>query len=269
MQQPPLTALLLAALCVLGVAQPSFAQAPLSTLGVVVMHGKGGSPTGLVAGLAASLQEQGALVSNREMPWSGNRQYDVDVAAAEKEVDAALEDLRAKGARRLFVVGHSLGGLFALHYAGKGRVDGVVAIAPAGSAGSRILQEQLGASVQRARELVAEGKGGDKARLDDFETSRGRYVVITAPAAYLSWFDPEGAMNQVRASKRLDRRVPVLFIVPTDDYPALVRIKQQVFALLPRNPLTRLYEPDASHAGAPTASRDEIARWMAEVAGRP
>ena len=38
--------------------------------------------------------------------------------------------MRAKGATRLFVAGHSQGGLFAVHYAGQHKVDGVIAIAP-------------------------------------------------------------------------------------------------------------------------------------------
>ena len=44
-------------------------------------------------------------------------------------------------------------------------------------------------------------------------------------------------------------------------------VKRMMFDALPRNPLTRMYEPDSSHLDAPFASRDEIVRWITEVAG--
>jgi hypothetical protein len=51
-------------------------------------------------------------------------------------------------------------------------------------------------------------------------------------------------------------------VVPTRDYPQLVALKDRAFALLPKNPRSRLYEPDADHLGAPVAALDEIVAWM-------
>jgi hypothetical protein len=39
-----------------------------------------------------------------------------------------------------------------------------------------------------------------------------------------------------------------------------------MFAALPRNPRTRLYEPDSSHLGAPSASIKEIIDWTSAIA---
>src|SRR4051794_3477831 len=97
-------------------------------VGIVLMHGKGGMPTKHVADLAAALERRGLLVENLEMPWSGRRDYDVDVDGAEKEVAAGLEALRLKGADKLFVAGHSQGGVFALYFGGRHVLDGVIAI---------------------------------------------------------------------------------------------------------------------------------------------
>jgi pimeloyl-ACP methyl ester carboxylesterase len=206
-------------------------------------------------------------VANLDMPWSGNRSYDTSVEGAEKEVDRALEDLRAKGAGKVFVAGHSQGGLFAIHYGGRGAVEGVIAIAPGGSVGNQVFRKELGADVERARKLVAEGKGQERERFNDYEGSRGRYPVSAPASAYLSWFDPEGAMNAVKAARGVNPKIPVLYIAPKNDYPALTKVKQMMFDALPRNPLTRLYEPDSSHLDAPSASSDEIVRWTREVAG--
>ncbi len=245
----------------------SAAAQPPSRIGIVIMHGKGGSPAGHVASLAAALDAQGYQVANLEMPWSHDRSYDATVADAEAQVESALLALRNRGATRLFVAGHSLGGLFALHFGDTHTVDGIIAIAPGGDAASPGLHERLGGSVARARQLVAEGKGNQRTRFPDFEGSRGSYTVVCTPANYLSWFDPDGAMNEMMAVRRMNPQVPVLFIVPTGDHPALLASKQQLFGSLPPNPLTRLYEPAASHLDAPSASLHEIGRWMTEVAG--
>ena len=213
-------------------AGTAIAQAPKA--GVVVMHGKGGLPDGVILDLARFLEAKGFAVANLEMPWSSRRDYDVDVAGAENQVDAALGDLRAKGAAKVFLAGHSQGGAFALYASGKLRVDGIVAIAPGGNVASPTFRDAVGESVRRARTLVDEGKGAERQRFLDYEGARGTTPVITNAAAYLTWFDPEGAM----------------------------------FGALPKNPLTQLYEPDANHLRAPSAAREEIARWIAEVAAR-
>ena len=116
--------------------------------------------------------------------------------------------------------------------------------------------------------MMKAGKGAERARFLDYEGARGVSPVFTSAASYFSWFDPEGAMNQMRAITALDAKTPVLFIVPTNDTPGLLRVKQAMFDALPRNPLTKLYEPEGTHLRAPTASREEIARWIAEVASR-
>lgn len=248
-------------------AQESGAQSP--AIGIVLMHGKGGSPTKWVAPLASGLEQKGYLVANLEMPWSGRRRYDVDVDAADREVGAALDALRAKGAKKLFVAGHSQGGVFALHYGCTHRVDGIIAIAPGGNVGSPVYAKEVGRSVERARKLVAEGKGEQKESFEDFEGSRGTFMVSASAATYFTWFDPAGAMNQVKSSKSIDPGVPVLFVAPTRDYPGLQRVKGMMFGALPGNARTRMYEPSAGHLEAPAASLEEIVRWTKEVAAAP
>jgi alpha-beta hydrolase superfamily lysophospholipase len=245
---------------------PVSAQVPPAQIGIVVMHGKGGAPTKLVAGLAKALASSGYQVANLEMPWSGQRNYDKPVADGVAEVDSALASLRARGAKKLFVCGHSLGGLFALHYAGQRKFDGLILIAPGGDPASDFFRGKVGPAVERARKSVAAGKGNERASFDDFENAKGLYSIETTAASYLAWFDPEGAMNQAAATSAVDAAIPVLYIVPTNDYPGLLRAKDVFYPRLPRNPQTRLYQPSATHTSAPWESREEIMRWIGEVA---
>ncbi len=253
------------AILLAGIAYLSVAQTPAPVIGIVIMHGKGGLPSGYVSTLAATLAEKGYLVANLNMPWSKSRDYDVNVNAAENETVAAISMLRSKGAKKVFVAGHSQGGIFALYFGGRHAVDGVIAIAPGGDVSSTFYRNKVSASVDMARELVAGGKGDNKAKLNDYEGRKGLTEIITTPVIYLSWFDPDGAMNQTLAMKNMNPRTPVLYIGPTGDIPALRRAKQPMFDALPEHPLSKLYEPDSNHIDAPTASRDEIVRWTTEV----
>ncbi|MBI2296230.1 MAG: alpha/beta fold hydrolase [Betaproteobacteria bacterium] len=256
-------------LAALAVTAPLSGMARGEPIGIVIMHGKGGSPTKFVADLARTLESKGYVVANLEMPWSGSRNYDVNTGKAEEEIEAAVANLRGSGAKTVFVSGHSQGGAFALHIAGKHSVDGVIAIAPGGSVAAPVFREKLGDSVARTRQLVSVGKGNEPERLEDYEPSRGTYPIVTTPAAYVTWFDPEGAMNMGRAAKAANPQVPILWIVPKRDYPGLLKSSPLVFRMLPSNPLTRLYEPNSDHLNAPAASAEEIVRWTREVAGAP
>ena len=249
-------------------AWPAFATAADASprLGVIVMHGKGGSPQRHVDTLAQGLERGGLLVTNLEMPWSGRRNYDATLEEAVAEVATALDGLRQRGATHVFLAGHSQGGVFAFHAATRVAVDGVIAMAPGGSVGTTVFREQLGATYEEAKSLVAAGRGREATRLADFEGSHGRYPITTTPERYVTWFDPDGGMNMLVALRKLDAKMPVLYVAPTGDYPALQKLKPVMVAALPRHPLTVVYEPSATHLQAPAASVGRIVEWTATVA---
>lgn len=236
--------------------------------GIVILHGKGGMPQGLVRPLTEGLQAKGWQVASLQMPWSRDRQYDVDVEAAVREVDAAIEGLHKGGAKRVFLAGHSQGGVFALHYATRRPLDGLIPVAPGGDVAHSVFIQNLGGAVRNARNMVSEGRGGERGEFLEYEGAKGTWTVRTTAAIYLSWFDPEGAMNQSKSLRAVLPATPVLLIVPTNDIPALRKIKDSNFRALPSHPLSRLYEPETNHTGAPAASIDEIVRWAGALPAR-
>lgn len=207
-------------------------------------------------------------MANLEMPWSDRRKYDVPVGTAEDEVLAVMASMQSKGVKKIFIAGHSQGGLFALYFAGLHPVAGVIAIAPAGSVDSPLYREKLREPIERARNLFQQGKGQESDRFTDFEAGRGLFTVFTTAANYLSWFTPDGAMNQTQAIRSIKADIPVLFIAPTNDYPGLLMVKDSMFGALPKNPLSKLYEPNSNHLNAPVASTSEIENWIGLVAGK-
>lgn len=234
-------------------------------IGVVVMHGKGGGPGKYVNGLAAAFEHAGFQVANLNMPWSHKRRYDVTMSGGVEEITRAIDAMRAKGVRKVFVAGHSQGGLFALHYAGVHPVDGVVPIAPGGQVDAASNVANLAPYVEKARQMVSEGHGADMADFAEFESSKGSIPFRTSAAIYLDWFRPDGA-HTTRAFKAVMKGTPVLYVAPTRDYPGLARSRQVLFAALPPHPGTRMYEPDSDHLNAPDAATEEAIRWIREIA---
>lgn len=245
---------------------PSLQAAPAAAeIGVVVMHGKGGQPRRFVIELATAFERAGYQVANLEMPWSGRRQYDVDMNAATEEVTRAIEAMRAKGARKVFVSGHSQGGVFAVYYGRLQRVDGIVTVAPGGQVDTSVFAATVAHHVAKARQMVESGRGGEKSEFGDFEGTRGTSAVNTTAAIYLSWFDPNGGQT-TRAFRNVKEGTPVLYVAPLRDYPALQRGKLQNFSALPSHAQTRLYEPDSDHLNSPAAAAKEAVAWVRQVA---
>ncbi len=156
--------------CALVIGTPALTFAETAKIGIVIMHGKGGSPDQHVNGIANALERDGYLVANLEMPWSKRHEYNASVSAAEEQVDSALTKMRKQGATHLFVSGHSQGGGFALYFGGRHRVDGVIGLAPGGNVGRpRFSVRSWVNSVARARKLIEKGKGDETTRLMDHE----------------------------------------------------------------------------------------------------
>ena len=66
------------------------------------------------------------------------------------------------------------------------KVDGVAVIVPGGAVDSMVYLNAVGGHVARARQMIAEGRGGEKAEFADYEGSRGTSPVTTTASSYLS-----------------------------------------------------------------------------------
>jgi pimeloyl-ACP methyl ester carboxylesterase len=245
-------------------AMPSLAIGEGAKVGVVLLHGSG-HPTKHIEGLARRLESSKFLVVTPEMPWSEKRHYDAPVDDAVDQVNSALGQLKEQGAEKFIIAGHSKGGVFALYYASKYPLDGLVAIAPGGNVGGKNFRNKLGSSVEKAKKLIASGKGNQKGAFSDLEGDRGLTEIQAPAASYLTWFDPEGAMNSKNSAKRISANVPILWIVAKDDYGGLRQVNIPMFDLFPATPKTQFYEPPTNHQNAPLDAADEIIKWISEI----
>lgn len=232
------------------------------SVGVVLLHGKGGTPDN-VKGLGEALSAAGYRVVAPEMPWSKFRLYNLPLAQAQEEIDRACEHLRRQGARRLVIIGHSMGGNMALAYgAVRPGLAGIVALAPGHTVERAETRSLFADSVARAREQVREGKGREPDEYDDI--SQGKVVpVVTSAEAYLSYFDPEGQANMPAAARKLT--APLLWVAGSRDAMVMNLGPDYAFALAPNRGLNRYAVVDADHMGTPDAAKEVVLAWLKRV----
>lgn len=230
-------------------------------IGVVLMHGKGGHPGAGIDTLAARLSAAGFEVVAPEMPWSRNRIYDRDYEESMAEIDAAVAKLKAKGAIRIVVAGQSMGANAAIGYGA--RRDGlaaVVAIAAGHSPGSPTFRKKLGADVEKARALVAAGKGEEAVSVGD--VNQGEYFPRKVRArVYLSWFDPEGPASMPRNAAKLKPATLFMWIVGEDD-PISRFGRRVIYDKAPANPKNVYVVVSGGHRETADVGADKIVAWL-------
>jgi len=239
------------------------APATGNDLGIVLLHGKGGSPSGYVRELASALRSKGDLVSTPTMPWAQDRIYDASFDEAMREIDREIDSLRQKGAKFIVVVGHSLGANAALGYAAsRNTASGIIALAPAHTPELPAFIKRVGHDVRRARDLVATGKGKEKHRFSDVNQGRPLEVAATAEV-YLSWFDPDGPAVMPRSAASFKAPTPLLLVVGSGERTAMG--KDYIFDKAPPHPKSRFATVPADHFAVPSAAIEEVVTWLGSL----
>jgi esterase/lipase len=229
-----------------------------SDVGVVLMHGKWGTPQSMSA-LASELGSRGYLLSNAEMPWSARRLYDVDYPAALKEIEQQVNDLRAKGAKRIVVAGQSMGANAAVAYASSGfPLDALVILSP-GHFPELGMGKRLRDSVERARSMVAANRGNELESFDDLNQGKQRSIKIAA-ATYVSYFDPDGLGAMTKNVRKIPQPIPVFMAIGTTD--PFFTESRAVFDSAPAHPASRYVALDTDHPSMPKVVGAELIKWL-------
>lgn len=249
------------ALLAMASAGSSFAQSrDLEGFGIVLIHGKGGTPTTMIEGLHESLKRAGALVEAPEMPWSARRIYDATFDQAMTEIDAAAERLKKSGAKKIAVVGHSLGANAAIGYgARRTNLHGVVALAPGHLPEAWALRARTSGAIAQAKKMIAAGKGDVRMSFPDLAQGIP-FSVNATPSVYLSMFDPDGPAVMPKNAAAM-AEVPLLWIVGVAD-PMILHGKDYVYGRGTRHPKSKYLVSASMHLSTPYQSRGEIIAWL-------
>jgi pimeloyl-ACP methyl ester carboxylesterase len=239
-------------------------SANLQGFGIVFLHGKGAWPGAFDGGILSSLADEGALVAKPEMPWSFHRRYGATYDQAMAEIDAAVAALKAKGANRIVVIGHSLGANAALGYAARhSDLAGVVALAPGHLPEVDPLRSHVADAVARAKQLIAAGQGNVPQSFPDMAQSIPLPATAT-PIVYLSWFDPDGPAvipKNTAAIGAAPHPVPMLWVAGKLD-PIDRRGPEYAYDAGAKNPKSKYVEVFADHLTTPLMAHNKVVEWI-------
>ncbi|NTV10722.1 MAG: alpha/beta fold hydrolase [Zoogloea sp.] len=237
-------------------------QAADQRVGVLLLHGKQGSPRDdAVQTLERIAVLDGCIVSAPSWPWSDGRYIDRGIEESYDEIGRRIQELRERGATRIILAGQSMGSAMALSYAVyRGGVQGLILVSPGHHPDSKGSRQRNLESLLLAQRLIGEGKGDESAAFTD--SNQGSHFRVRMKAAiYWDYFDPNGKVAMSKAAPRLDKAIPVLYVLGTQD-PSYPRAKENIFDRLPDNPGSRFVAVNADHYGAAFAGRDDIAAWL-------
>ena len=233
----------------------------LAGTGVVFLHGKAVWAGAFDGGIPAALEAEGALVAEPEMPWSFTRLYGATYDEAMREIDAAVAQLKAHGATRIVVIGHSLGANAAIGYAARrSAVAAVVALAPGHLPETAEMRERTKNAVVEARGMLAAGTGlTSRHAWPDMIQGIPTFAFAT-PAVYVSMFDPNGPAVIPKNAAAM-RPIPLLWVAGTSD-PIFARGPDYAYARGARNPKSRYLEVSASHLTTPWVAQTQVVEWL-------
>jgi dienelactone hydrolase len=232
----------------------------LAGFGVVLLHGKGGTPTSMIEGLSETLRKEGALVEAPELPWSHRRIYDATYEQAMAEIDLAVQKLKWAGATRIAVAGHSLGGNAAIGYAARrSDIAAVIALAPGHLPEAWALRIRTKGAIAKAKKLIADGKGDVRQSFPDLAQGIPFQVQAT-PQVYLSMFDPEGPAVMPKNAAAMGE-VPFLWVVGVAD-PIFFHGRDYAFEPGAKHPKSRYLVIPGLHLTTPFQARRAIVDWL-------
>ena len=139
-------------------------------------------------------------------------------------------------------------------------IAGVIGLAASDSIWVR-LPYDIQASVDRARDLVAQGKGDAVEPFADLAAGHPLTMRTTA-ANYLSFLAPE---SQVMLARAAHLRAPLLMVAGSAD-PYTGGYQEIAFRRIPVYALNRLVTVSADHSHVPNVAEGAILQWLGDIA---
>ncbi len=249
-------------------ATPIFAAAP-PDVGIILLHGKGGSPKfHILEKFVAKMADKEYLVVAPQFPWSGangKAEYSGNLSDAFSIIDQEIGKLKASGRKTIVLVGHSMGTPAATTYAATHpEVAGIIGVAPGHFVGSGFHDKFSFFDVRKARESGTRGASDEVISVEDYNSGNRRFQINVKASNYLSFFDPEGPFNFESALQNIGD-VPFLWLAPAADPVTKSGQASMYFSKTPKNAKSKFVEVEAEHINAPLKGIKDIHTWLAEL----
>ena len=209
-----------------------------------------------------AIHDAGMLIESPHCAWSKIRKYDLKVDEALKQcVLPRIERLKRRGAKKIVVLGKSLGANMAIR-AGVifDGLSGIIAMAPGHIPGDEYFINKLGGSVSEAKSAVSHGKGDVPIELLDLNQGIIKKLKIK-PAAYLSFNSPNGKAVMINNAAKM-KGYPFLMIIGSSDKLSERGIAPKIFAKAPKNPKSKYIEVQGGHGDVGENGSEKIIEWL-------
>lgn len=259
---------LAAAASLFGLQNGAIAQGA-DKIGVLMLHGKnpGSAQDPNFRSVLFRLEREGMVASMPDMPWSRLRYIDGNWDQAMQEVQKHVVALRDKGAKKIVLMGHSMGCPAALSYASRKQdVNALVLFAPGHIPRGYYEFAQLAEvrkSIDLARSLVQASKGDTRERFTDINQGRPLQLTMTAND-FLSYFDPNSDADMGVTAAKMPAQIPVMTVIGTAD-PLFSLARSYFHDKLPPNPRTQFLEVTANHISTPEVAKEQAISWIRET----
>lgn len=231
-------------------------------IGVVLMHGKDSPTTRPVDPLAASLRTAGVKVVTPLMPWTRDRIYDKTFEDSLLEIQGYVKKLRAQGATRVYLAGHSLGAVTSAGYGARiGDVDGIILLAPGHFTSQAGFRSHFVEELQTAGAMIEAGQGEKKRTFRDINSGIPATRYITA-RIYQSWFSPTGPADFVANMSNISVAIPLLYVAGSLDRIPQTQNRAYAFDKVPRHPKSQFVIIPATHGEVPAKADEIVIEWL-------
>lgn len=228
---------------------------------IIYMHGKNSKPVfGPAEELFYKLSGSGYTVYSAEMPWGRNK-----YRGTQKTADAIIEQLvvkiKAKG-KQAVLMGHSMGGSYAIIYAAKFS-DSLAGVVPIAFAHVPQINERFknetAESVAKANKLLRAGKGKDYAGFSDLNMGES-YEIDSTAEYYKSFYDPTALPDASILIKEV--KTPVLWISGKRDRLTEIYLHDELYEKLPSSDKNKHEYIKGNHISVLKFSGDIVIDWL-------
>jgi len=232
-------------------------------ISVIALHGKSGRPdTPHMIDLYNKLNQKGYTVVAITMPWSKNKRE----GTFQDALDIINEAVTKSEKQEMVILGHSMGGMFALQYGAGNPANPIVGIIPVAPGHdlqlAKKLRDKSAESVLKAKQMMAKGKGKERETFNDFNAGRSTSFDTTAEY-YVAFYDPDSLPGMKAIAP--ENKLPVLWVAGTGDKLTEIYHMAELFELLPENSRNRYLEASGTHKSVLDKSAFNIADWIDQL----
>lgn len=240
----------------------------------ILLHGKHSGPDWgedcKLFELSNQLRET-ALVDFQTYPWGvykvEDEFYHKIFESSVAQIDSAIVNLKAQGATRIFLLGHSMGSNAILNYLQQreNSVDGAILISPAHNVHLPMFSKIHKWSVDHAKELIDAGRGNNYSHFADYD-SEGTVVVVKCPALnYFSMLNPTGPANMKTNVEKLNWPANILVISGEKDITQKLFFESIYLNLKTKSSKNKYLLVPGDHSSVCWDSLDRITSWVSTL----